>query len=218
MSSHVTRARALPSHHVAIKSGFWGERQATNRNATLPAVYHQMKLTGRLDAWKLDWKPGQKPPHIFWDSDTGKWIEAVGFSLASYPNPEFEKQVDEVVDLIEKAQQADGYVNIFFSAVEPQNRWKNMRDLHELYDAGHLIEGAVAYAQATGKPKLLNVMRRYADHIDSRFGPREGQRRGYCGHPEVELALVKLYQATGEKRYLDLSKYFIDERGQQPHY
>ena len=121
-------------------------------------------------------------------------------------------------DLIEQAQQPDGYLNIYFTAVEPQNRWRNLRDWHELYDAGHLIEGAVAYYQATGKRKLLDVLCRYADHIDARFGPNEGQKRGYCGHPEVELALVKLYRATGEKRYLDLSKYFIDERGQQPHY
>jgi uncharacterized protein len=218
MINETQRLEGVPVKNVEIKSGLWGERQATNRDRTLPAIYHQMKTTGRLDAWKLDWKPGGTKPHIFWDSDAGKWIEAVGFSLTTHPNPEFEKQVDEVVDLIEKAQQSDGYLNIFFTAVEPQNRWKNLRDWHELYDAGHLMEGAVAYYNATGKRKLLDVLTRYADHIDSRFGPREGQKRGYCGHPEVELALVKLYRATGEKRYLDLSKYFIDERGQQPHY
>lgn len=203
---------------VQINSGFWADRQATNRARTIPSIHHQMDITGRLDAWRLNWQPGQTKPHIFWDSDAGKWIEAVGYSLAQHPNPEFEKQVDAVVDLIEKAQQADGYLNIFFTAVEPQNKWRNLRDWHELYDAGHLIEGAVAYYQATGKRKLLDVLIRYADHIDSMFGPNEGQRRGYCGHPEVELALVKLYRATGEKRYLNLSKYFIDERGRQPHY
>jgi DUF1680 family protein len=126
--------------------------------------------------------------------------------------------VDEVVNLIEKAQQPDGYLNTYFTAVEPQNKWRNLRDWHELYNAGHLMEGAVAYSQATGKRKLLDVLTRYADHIDSMFGPDEGKKRGYCGHPEVELALVKLFHATGEKRYLNLSKYMIDERGQQPHY
>jgi DUF1680 family protein len=212
------RLESVSLKNVEINNGLWGERQATNRDRTLPAIYHQMKTTGRLDAWKLDWKPGEAKPHIFWDSDAGKWIEAVGYSLTTHPNPEYEKQVDEVIDLIEKAQQSDGYLNIFFTAVEPQNRWKNLRDWHELYDAGHLMEAAVAYYHATGKRKLLDVLTRYADHIDRMFGPREGQKRGYCGHPEIELALVRLYRATGERRYLNLSKYFIDERGQQPHY
>jgi hypothetical protein len=218
MINNAQKLNAIPLQQVEIKSGLWGERQATNRDRTLPAIHHQMKTTGRLDAWRLNWKPGETKPHIFWDSDAGKWIEAVGYSLATHPNPEYEKQVDEVVELIEKAQQSDGYLNIFFTAVEPQNRWKNLRDWHELYDAGHLMEGAVAYYNATGKRKLLDVMARYADHIDARFGPRDGQKRGYCGHPEVELALVKLYHATGEQRYLHLSKYFIDERGREPHY
>jgi DUF1680 family protein len=218
MPTYSSRFTLIPLADVQIERGLWGERQITNRTRTIPSIYHQMQITGRLDAWRLDWKPGQPKPHIFWDSDTGKWIEAVGYSLATYPDPEYERQVDEVVDLIEKAQQPDGYVNIFFTSVEPQNRWKNLRDRHELYDAGHLIEGAVAYYQATGKRKLLDVLCRYADHIDRVFGPREGQKHGYGGHPEIELALVKLYEATGEKRYLDLSRYFIDERGKQPYY
>ncbi|HLA45334.1 MAG TPA: beta-L-arabinofuranosidase domain-containing protein, partial [Aggregatilineales bacterium] len=218
MIENIQRLEAIPLQNIKIEKGLLGERQATIRNRTIPAIYHQMKITGRLDAWRLDWKPGQRKPHIFWDSDAGKWIEATAYSLITSPNPEFEKQVDEVVELIEGAQQPDGYLNIFYTAVEPQNRWRNLRDQHEMYCAGHLIEGAVAYHQATGKSKLLDVMRRYADHIDSVFGPDEGQKRGYPGHPELEMALVRLYRETGEKRYLNLSKYFIDERGQQPHY
>ncbi len=218
MDTQLQYTQAIPSKNVEIKTGLWGERQATVRDRTIPAIYHQLQITGRLDAWRLDWKPGQPKPHIFWDSDAGKWIEAVGKSLATHPNPEFERQVDEVVELIAKAQQPNGYLNIFFTAVEPENRWRNLRDWHELYDAGHLTEGAVAYAEATGKRKLLDVLSRYVDHIDETFGPNEGQKRGYCGHPEIELALVKLYHATGEKRYLNLSKYFIDERGQRPYY
>lgn len=218
MSKDIHRLQAITSYNVKIESGFWGERQLTNRDRTIPAIYHQMKITGRLDAWRLEWQPGRPMPHIFWDSDTGKWIEAVSHSLISHPNPLFEQQVDEVVDLIEKAQQADGYLNIFHTVVEPQNRWRNLRDNHELYDAGHLLEGAVAYYQATGKRKLLDVLQRYVDHIDKRFGRNDGQLRGYCGHPEIELALVKLYRATGERRYLNLAQYFIEERGQSPHY
>jgi hypothetical protein len=220
MINPIHRLDAVPLKNVQIEKGFWGERQATNRDRTIPAIYHQMKLSGRLDSWRLDWPAGKPtPPHfIFWDSDTGKWIEAVGYSLLTQPNPEFERQVDEVVGLIQKAQQPDGYLNVIFTAVQPQNRWRNLRDWHEMYNAGHLIEGAIAYYQATGKPELLNVLRRFADHIDSQFGPDEGKKRGYCGHPEIELALVKLYHETGEERYLNLAKYFVDERGQEPHY
>ncbi len=95
-------------------------------------------------------------------------------------------------------------------------KWKNLRDWHEMYCAGHLIEGAVAYYQATGKRVLLDAMMRFADHIGAVFGRGPGQKRGYCGHAEIELALVKLANATGERRYMDLAKYMIDERGQQP--
>lgn len=211
--------KALPWHDVNIEGGFLGERQATNRERTIPAVYHQTKITGRIDAWKIDWKPGKQPePHIFWDSDTAKWIEAVGYSVATHPNAEFERQVDEVVDLMESAQLADGYANSHFIAVEPENRWRNLRDQHELYCAGHLIEAAIVYSETTGKQKMLDILCRYADHIDATFGPNEGQKHGYPGHPELELALVRLYRATGKQRYLQLSKYFVDERGRQPYY
>jgi len=217
------RPTAIQGQSVRLASGFWADRQATNRNRTIPAIYHQMQITGRIDAWKLHWEPNHpKPikiiPDTFWDSDAGKFIEAVAYSLQNHPDAELEKQIDALIDLIEAAQQPDGYLNIWFTGIEPQNRWKNLRDWHELYNAGHLIEGAVAYYNATGKDKLLNVMRRYTDYIATLFGPDEDQRRGYPGHPEIEMALVRLYHATGDERYLNLSKYFVDERGQEPHY
>jgi DUF1680 family protein len=206
-------------NHVAIKGGFWGARVETNRTATLPIEYDQLKKTGRLDVWKLDWKEGQQPrPHIFWDSDIAKWIEAAAYSLSSHPDPGLEQLIDQAIDLMENAQQPDGYMNTYFTIVEPDKRWANLRDWHELYCAGHLMEGAVAYFQATGKRQFLDIMCRYADHIDRLFGPGEGQKPGYPGHPEIELGLVKLYRATGEERYLKLSKFFVDERGRQPHY
>jgi DUF1680 family protein len=126
--------------------------------------------------------------------------------------------VDEKGEDEANAQQEDGYLNTHFTVVEPGKRWTNLLDNHELYCAGHLVEAAVAYYAATGKRVFLDVMCRYADHIDRTFGPGEGQKRGYPGHPEVELGLVKLYRATGEERYLKLSKFFVDERGRQPHY
>jgi DUF1680 family protein len=215
---HLNRFEPVPLAQVDIEGGFWGERLEVNRKATLPIQYEQCRKTGRFDAWKLDWKPGQPKPHIFWDSDAGKWLEAVAYSLAKHPDKALEKKADWLIDLIAKAQQKDGYLNIFFTVVEPQNRWKNLRDQHELYCAGHLIEGAVAYYEATGKRRLLDVMMRYADYIGKVFGRGKGQKRGYCGHPEVELALAKLYKATGKGSYLRLAKYFVDERGQKPDY
>lgn len=210
---------AVPFTRVTLTDGFWAPRQAVNREVTLPIEYEQCRKTGRIDAWKLDWKPGQpNEPHIFWDSDVGKWIEAAAYSLKTHPDKKLEALVDEVVALMAKAQQPDGYLNVHFTVVEPEKRWANLSEWHELYCAGHLMEGAVAYFEATGKRQFLDVMCRYADHICQVFGRGAGQKRGYCGHEEVELALVKLYRATGEKRYLKQAKYFIDERGREPNY
>ena len=209
----------VPITRVSLTDSFWSPRQTVNRSVTLPIEYDQCRQTGRIDAWKLDWKPGQpNPPHIFWDSDVGKWIEAVAYSLATHPDKKQERLVDDVVALMAKAQHSDGYLNVHFTVVEPEKRWTNLADCHELYCAGHLIEGAVAYFEATGKRQFLDIVSRYADYIAQVFGRGPGQKRGYCGHPEIELALVKLYRATGRQRYLDLAKYFIDERGQEPNY
>lgn len=205
--------------HVRINGGFWGRLMEVNRSVTLPIQYKQSKDTGRIDAFKLAWKQGDdNPPHIFWDSDVGKWIEAAAYSLSASPDAALERLVDSVIDLIARAQQPDGYLNTHFTVVEPEKRWTNLRDNHELYCAGHLIEGSVAYYQATGKRRFLDVMCRYADYIGKLFGPRKGQKRGYCGHEEIELALIKLHLVTNERRYLDLARYFIDERGRSPHY
>jgi len=208
--------RAVPLTDVTIDDAFWGPRLATNRNVVLMHEYRMLKETGRIDQYKLDWKPGQpNPPHIFWDSDVAKWIEAASYSLATHPDADLDRLLDEVIALIGAAQQPDGYLNPHYTVVEPDKRWTNLRDCHELYCAGHLIEAGVAHYQATGKRTLLDVVCRYADCIDNTFGP--GKRSGYCGHEEIELALVKLYHATGQVRYLKLAEYFINERGRQPH-
>ncbi|MCE5327679.1 MAG: glycoside hydrolase family 127 protein [Planctomycetaceae bacterium] len=203
---------------VTLEDAFWAPLMEVNRTATLPIQYHQCKTTGRFDGFTWTRDSGKTEPHIFWDSDVAKWIEAAGYSLAVRPDPELEKQVDEVVDVMAAAQGPDGYLNMYFQRVAPDKRWTNLRDCHELYCAGHLMEGAVAYFQATGKRKFLDVMCRYGDHIIATFGTGQGQKRGYPGHEEVELALVKLFRATGEKKYLDQATYFVNERGRQPHY
>ena len=213
-----SRMRAV-SHTQVELGGFWGERETTNRRETLPIEYEQLDKTGRIAAFDLTWKPGDPdPPHIFWDSDVAKWIEAVGYALATAPDAALEAKADAVIASIAKAQQADGYLNVHFTVVEPEKRWSNLRDWHELYCAGHLMEAAVAYYEGAGKDTLLRVMQRYADCIGKVFGRGPGQKRGYPGHEEIELGLVKLYRATGEERYLELARYFVDERGAQPHY
>jgi uncharacterized protein len=209
----------LPFDKVRINDRFWLPRIQTNAAETLYTQFRHLNDTGRLPAFKLDWKPGDGPvPHQFWDSDVAKWVEAACFSVCANPDPGMAAMIDEAVDLIVSSQQPDGYLNTHFSAVEPEQRWTNLRDMHELYCAGHLIEAAVAHYIATGSRKMLDAMCRYADYIDSVFGLEPGKKRGYCGHPEIELALVKLYEATGSERYLKLSEYFLEQRGQQPHY
>lgn len=205
--------RSVPFTRVDITGGFWQSRQQINADTTLDGIRERFQATGRFDAFRCDWKPGMpQQPHYFWDSDIAKWIEAASYVMAKRPNPEWERVIDEVVDRIEAHQQPDGYFNIWYTVVEPGKRWSD-RTHHELYCAGHLIEAAVAYDQATGKDKFLRLMCRYADYIERVFAKEESAAFFTPGHEEIELALVKLYRRTGEKRYLDLSRLFIDRRG-----
>ncbi len=213
------RFTAVPFTRVRVDDVFWAPRISANRERTLPHQYRMCLDTGRIGAYRLDWRPGMEPvPHVFWDSDVAKWIEAAAYSLATHPDPELDALLDETIALMASAQQEDGYLNPHFTVVEPDKRWTNLRDQHELYCAGHLIEAAVAHYQATGKRTLLDVMERYARYIDQVFGDEPGKLHGYCGHEEIELALVKLARATGDGRYLKLAQYFVDERGVQPYY
>ena len=204
---------------VRITGGFWKQWQDAIREGSIPSVLDFLKSTGRVDAIKLNWKPGDEPkPHYFWDSDVAKWIEAAAYSLVHHPDDALMAEVDAIIDTYEAVQGEDGYINSYFAAVEPENRWANLRDWHELYCAGHMMEAAVAYAESTGKTKFLEIMCRFADYIDSVFGPEDGKRKGYPGHEEIELALIRLGNHTGEQRYLRLAQYFVNQRGQQPHY
>ena len=224
--------RPLAVPQVDVR-GFWGDRVDAVASRTADILYQRCVDAGMLD--QID--PDRPPPGVripfhvgegftartvttqmFWDSDIGKTIETAAYSLYRKPNPALEAKIDAIVDMYAKLQQEDGYLSSWYQRVQPGLRWTNLRDCHELYCAGHLIEGAVAYFQATGKRKFLDVMCRYADHISVMFGPEPEKRKGYCGHEEIELALVKLARATGMRKYLDLAKYFIDERGRSPHY
>jgi DUF1680 family protein len=209
------RLQPAPLKAVTIEDRFWRERIRVNRETTIPIEYQQCLTTGRIKALTLAQVPEQ---HIFWDSDVAKWIEAAAYSLATHPDPAVEALLDEVIGHLARAQQPDGYLNTYFITVAPEKRWTNLRDDHELYCAGHLMEAAVAHFQATGKTTFLDIMRRYADYIGTVFGPELGQKRGYCGHEEIELALVKMAEATDEGKYQALAQYFVDERGRQPHY
>ncbi|HWT74857.1 MAG TPA: beta-L-arabinofuranosidase domain-containing protein [Mobilitalea sp.] len=148
---------------------------------------------------------------VFQDSDVAKWLEAAAYSLVMFPDKELEKRCDEIIDLIGRAQHKDGYLNTYFTVKAPDKRWTNLAEAHELYCAGHMMEAAVAYAECTGKTKLLDIMCGMADHIYQRF--IEDGAEGYPGHPEVELALMRMYRYTGNEKYLELAKHFIDVRG-----
>ena len=211
--------RAIDFTRVTLTDPFWAPRLETNRRVTLDIQYKHLVETGRIAGIDPEHRPGDRSAHHqFWDSDVAKWIETAAYSLAVHRDGVLEARVDEVIERFAKLQRPDGYMNSWYTAVEPEKRFTNLRDMHELYCAVHLIEAAVAYHRATGKRRFLDMVCRYADLIDSLFGAEPGKRRGYPGHQELELALVKLYRATGRERYLRLAKYFLDERGRRPHY
>lgn len=153
---------------------------------------------------------------VFQDSDAAKWLEAAAYSLTAFPDSALEATADRLIDIIAAAQDEDGYLNTYFTVKDKEKRWTNLLEGHELYCAGHIIEAACAYFEATGKDKLLNVVLKNAEHIYKVF-ITDGNG-GYPGHPEVELALMKLYKLTGNAHCLELAKHFIDIRGVNPHF
>lgn len=200
---------------IDITGGFWKYRQELNRSVTVWAVYDRFKETGRFDALKCAWKEGMpNKPHIFWDSDVAKWIEGASYLLMKEKDERLEAIIDEAVSDIEKNMDEYGYFNSYYLTVPGAKRWSD-RTCHELYCAGHLIEAAVAYYEATGKDKFLNLMCRYADYIYDVFVTEKSAAFKTPGHEEIELALIKLYKTVNNKKYLTLSKYFVDERGQE---
>jgi DUF1680 family protein len=207
---------AVPFTDVTVADEFWAPRMETNRTVTVPYDFEKCEQTGRIDNFAKagGLMEGEFEGIYFNDSDLYKVIEGAAYSLKIHPDPELEKYVDGMIEKIAAAQWDDGYIYTFYSLPkhQPEKRWTDVQNKHELYCAGHFFEAAVAYYQTTGKRKVLDVATRLADCIDSVFGP--GKKYDVPGHEEIEIGLVKLYGVTGEKRYLELAKFFLDQRGQ----
>jgi len=217
----------LPLKDVMVRGGFFGGFQKTVLDNVIP--YQWEALNDRVpDAAgsfcisnfeiAAGLKQGAHRGCVFQDSDLAKWLESVAYALALRDDPELMRTADGVIDLIVAAQMDDGYLNTYYIINGPEKRFTNLRDNHELYCFGHMLEAAVAYYETTGKDKLLKAMIRYADLIDSLFGPEEGKLHGYPGHEVAEMALIRLYGITGNPRHLALARYFITERGRSPLY
>ena len=208
-----------------IDDAFWTRTRETVRREGIPYQWRALNdlipdaepsycmRNFRIAAGK---QPGEHAGCVFQDSDIAKWIEGAAFSLRWHPDPELEATIDGAIDEVVAAQQPDGYLDTYYIINGLDKRWTNLKDNHELYCAGHLLEAAVAYCQVTGKRTLLDAMIRYVDYIDTVLGPEEGKLHGYPGHPVIEMALMRLYDVTGDPKHLRLAKYFVDQRGQRP--
>ncbi|KAI5459575.1 hypothetical protein BGZ63DRAFT_425555 [Mariannaea sp. PMI_226] len=195
-------------------------RRSTVSRTTVRTQLEQLRSTGRYECFNLKWQPIYSdksmwpvPFHLFWDSDIAKWIEGACYFLIEEYDAEIDSVVRELVDMIRGAQQEDGYLNVHYTVVEPEKRWSNLRDMHELYNAGHLIEAAIAHSEYYKNDLFTAPMEKYISLIRKQFGPSEGQTRGYPGHPEIELALLRFYSTTGSTEALELAQYFLTERG-----
>ena len=210
-----------------IEDTFWTRTRETVRREGIPYQWKALNdlipdaepsycmRNFRIAAGK---ERGEHAGCVFQDSDIAKWIEGAAFTLRGHPDPELEATIDGAIDEVVAAQQPDGYLDTYYIINGLDKRWTNVKDHHELYCAGHLLEAAVAYYQVTGKRVLLDAMIRYIDYIDSVLGPEEGKLHAYPGHPVIEMALMRLYDITKDPKHLRLAKYFVDQRGQHPLY
>ncbi|NUP40365.1 MAG: glycoside hydrolase family 127 protein [Nonomuraea sp.] len=208
--------RPIDQRRVRVADPFWAPRRQVMADTSLEAQYQRCEDYGLIDnfrraAGRLD---GDFAGMFYADSDVYKWLEAACWTLADQPRHAIGKRVADVAELIEAAQDDDGYLNTYFTGPRADQRWSNLRHRHELYCAGHLIQAAVAHHRATGSTRLLGVATRLAAHLDARFGPQGA--RAACGHPEAEMALVELFRVTGDERHLVLARRMIDARGRTP--
>jgi DUF1680 family protein len=205
--------KPVPINRITLNEGFWLDRIRTNHNQTILSQYKLLETTGRLDNFRrlTENIHSSYQGYVFNDSDVYKWLEAASWAMSSQHSIKLGQIVDEVINIVSRAQDRSGYLNTYFSLERTPERWSNLREKHELYCAGHLIQAAIAHFRVTGEHKLLDVAIKLADHIVFTFDA--GKREGTSGHPEIEMALVELYRTTGDSKYLDLTLLFIDRRG-----
>ncbi len=211
--------------NIHVDDAFWNHRI---ENAVENVIPYQWRVLN-------DQQPGAAPSHavmnfkiaaglekgefygyVFQDSDLAKWIEAASLSLIYKQDPQVMQNLEDVIGIIEKAQQPDGYLDTHYILKKPDKKWKEIAHGHELYCAGHMLEAAVAYYTVTGSDRLLKVMEKNVDLIRTIFGDEEGKLPSYPGHEEIELALMKAYRVTGQQKYMDLAEYFVNKRGHEP--
>ncbi len=217
----------IPLRQIQIRDRFWDRYIRLVKEVLIP--YQWDILNDRLEGvetshciqnFKIAAKEasGDFEGAVFQDTDVAKWLEAVAYVLETSPDEDLEHLADETINLIGRAQCEDGYLNTYFTIKDPSLRWTNLKEGHELYTAGHMIEAAVAYYEATGKREFLSIMEKFADLICQVFGPEEEKCHGYPGHQEIELALIRLYRVTKKQKYVDLARYFIEQRGTGENY
>lgn len=206
--------RFVPFSDVEFEDGFWKRRYELNRDVSMNAVRARFEETGRFDALRFNYLKNGRKPHYFFDSDAAKWMEAVAYLYQKDPDSmkDHIALCEELIDTMAAAQREDGYLNSYHQQIEPELIFKD-RGHHELYCAGHLIEAAVAYAEATGREKFLHIMEKYCDLIERAFITEKFAAFTTPGHEEIELALFKLYHYTKNEKYLDMAKFFLDQRG-----
>jgi uncharacterized protein len=216
-SMPLARLEEVAFTDVTISGGFWSKRQDTNRKVSIPHAikmcYETPRMQNLIRAGRGE--RGDFGGLIFDDSDVYKVMESAAYALAKSRDPELERKLDEMIEIVAKAQEPDGYLNSWYTLMAPDRKFTNLADNHELYCAGHLFEAAVAHYQATGKKTLLDVATKFADLLVRTFGSGPGQRMGYPGHPGPELALIKLWRATGKEEYYRLAVFFLESRGSQ---
>lgn len=211
--SPYSRLKPIPLDSIRLIGGFWAHKIRMNRDVTIPAQYDRLEEIGAIDNFRrasgrIHREFSGRAAH---DADVYKWVEAASISLASEDSEDLRKLVDKVITEIVEAQEDDGYLDTYFTFEKRSDRWRNLRDMHELYCAGHLIQAGIANFRATGERKLINAASAVADHVNKVF--RANGRPGTCGHPNIEMALTELYREIGNREYLNLACFFLDNRG-----
>ena len=221
--SPYAKLRNIPVHAVTITSGFWGARREINVQKSIPSMEKLLEANGRMTNFlRLVGKSSepQKGP-VYSDSDIYKWVEAVGFALQSGDIPGLREQTDKIIRDVVAVQESNGYLNTYYVEGKAKDRMlpEIQRWGHELYNIGHLIQGAIAYYRGTGERTLLDAGLRFVnDFLQPNFGPGSDKKPIFSGHPEMEMALIELYRTTGDKRHLELAEYILrgDDRIHEP--